>query len=164
MNTQPEQLLRQLKVLQLQKKDIDMQITEKKMVLEKYYQESIIMSTFSIEGVKATRKRKPEKWEYSDLTNRFRKDMINAIEDKEQQEREEGIATKVETDWTKQPKEPDILNLEFNKKKQQMIDDLYVQLGALSDRYHFSNKKEFSTKEYIVQYDNLKKKITDLEK
>ena len=100
MNIQPEQLLRQLKVLQLQKKDIDMQITEKKMVLEKYYQESIIMSTFSIEGVKATRKRKPEKWEYSDLTNRFRKDMINAIEDKEQQEREEGIATKVETGFT----------------------------------------------------------------
>ena len=68
------------------------------------------------------------------------------------------------TDWTKQSKEPDTLSLEFNKKKQQMIDDLYVQLGALSDRYHFSNKKEFSTKEYIVQYDQLKKKITDLEK
>ncbi len=67
-------------------------------------------------------------------------------------------------DWTKQPKKPDTLSLEFNKKKKQMIDDLYVQLGALSDRYHFSNKKEFSTKEYIVQYDHLKKKITDLEK
>ena len=67
-------------------------------------------------------------------------------------------------DWTKQPKEQDTLSVEFNKKKQQMIDDLYVQLGALSDRYHFSNKKEFSTKEYIVQYDHLKKKITDLEK
>ena len=100
MNIQPEQLLRQLKVLQLQKKEIDMQITEKKMVLEKYYMDSIIMSTFSIEGVKATRKRKPEKWEYSDTTIRFRKDMINAIEDKEQQEREEGIATKVETGFT----------------------------------------------------------------
>ena len=100
MNIQPEQLLRQLKVLQLQKKEIDMQITEKKMVLEKYYQESIIMSSFSIDGVKATRKRKPEKWEYSDTTNKFRKDMINAIEDKEQQEREEGIATKVETGFT----------------------------------------------------------------
>ena len=94
MNAQPEQLLRQLKVLQLQKKEIDMQIIEKKMVLEKYYMDSIIMSSFSIEGIKATRKRKPEKWEYSDTTNRFRKDMINAIEDKEQQEREEGIATK----------------------------------------------------------------------
>ena len=100
MNIQPEQLLRQLKVLQLQKKEIDMQITEKKMVLEKYYMDSIIMSTFSIDGVKATRKRKPEKWEYSDKTNRFRKDMINAIEDKEQQEREEGIATKLETGFT----------------------------------------------------------------
>ena len=93
MNAQPEQLLRQLKVLQLQKKEIDMQIIEKKMVLEKYYMDSIIMSSFSIEGIKATRKRKPEKWEYSDTTNRFRKDVINAIEDKEQQEREEGIAT-----------------------------------------------------------------------
>tara|TARA_Y100000004_G_scaffold177050_1_gene218198 strand:- start:258 stop:572 length:315 start_codon:yes stop_codon:yes gene_type:complete len=100
MNAQPEQLLRQLKVLQLQKKEIDMQITEKKMVLEKYYLDSIIMSTFSIQGVKATRKRKPEKWEYSNTTNQFRKDMINAIEDKEQQEREEGIATKLETGFT----------------------------------------------------------------
>ena len=100
MNTQPEQLLRQLRVLQLQKKEIDTQITEKKMVLEKYYQESIIMSSFSIDGVKAARKRKPEKWQYSDTTNRFRKDMINAIEDKEQQEREEGIATKLETGFT----------------------------------------------------------------
>ena len=67
-------------------------------------------------------------------------------------------------DWNRQPKEPDALSVEFDKKKQEMIDDLYVQLGALSDRYHFSNKKEFSTKEYIVQYDQLKKKITDLEK
>ena len=100
MNAQPEQLLRQLKVLQLQKKEIDMQITEKKMVLEKYYLEGIIMSSFSIDGVKVTRKRKPEKWEYSNTTNQFRKDMINAIEDKEQQEREEGIAVKLETGYT----------------------------------------------------------------
>ena len=100
MNAQPEQLLRQLKVLQLQKKEIDMQITEKKMVLEKYYLEGIIMSSFSIDGVKVTRKRKPEKWEYSNTTKQFRKDMINAIEDKEQQEREEGIAIKLETGYT----------------------------------------------------------------
>ena len=100
MNPQPEQLLRQLKLLQLQKKEIEMQITEKKMVLEKYYLEGIIMSSFSIDGVKVTRKRKPEKWEYSNTTNQFRKDMINAIEDKEQQEREEGIATKLETGFT----------------------------------------------------------------
>ena len=66
MKAQPEQLLRQLKVLQLQKKEIEMQITEKKMVLEKYYLDSIIMSNFSIDGVKAERRRKPEKWQYSD--------------------------------------------------------------------------------------------------
>ena len=67
-------------------------------------------------------------------------------------------------DWNKQPKEPDTLTLEFNKKKQEIIDDLYVQLGALSDKYMFSNRKTFSTKDYIVQYDELKKKITDLER
>ena len=100
MNAQPEQLLRQLKVLQLQKKEIDMQITEKKMVLEKYYMDSIIMSTFSIDGVKATRKRKPEKWEYSNELNSYKKDIATAIEDREQQEREEGIATKLETGFT----------------------------------------------------------------
>ena len=33
MKAQPEQLLRQLKLLQLQKKEIDLQITEKKMIL-----------------------------------------------------------------------------------------------------------------------------------
>ena len=100
MNAQPEQLLRQIKVSQLQIKELETQITEKKMILEQYYQEGIIMSSFSIEGVKATRKRKPEKWEYSDTTNQFKKDMINAIEDKQQQEREEGIAVKIETGFT----------------------------------------------------------------
>ena len=122
MNAQPEQLLRQLKVLQLQKKEIDMQITEKKMVLEKYYMDSIIMSTFSIDGVKAVRKRKPEKWEYSESTKKSRTDMVKYIE------------------------------------------DLYKQLGELNDRYMFNHNSEFATKEYIVQYDELKKKIYDLEK
>ena len=48
MNVQPEQLLRQIKVSQLQIKELETQITEKKMILEKYYQEGIIMSSFSI--------------------------------------------------------------------------------------------------------------------
>ena len=100
MNIQPEQLLKQLRVLQLQKKEIDTQITEKKMVLEKYYQESIVMSSFSIDGVKATRRRKPEKWKYSDKLNSYRKDILDALEDREQQEREEGIATKIDTGFT----------------------------------------------------------------
>ncbi len=100
MKEQPEQLLRQLKVLQLQKKEIDMQITEKKMVLEKYYMDSIIMTRFEIDGIKAERRRKPEKWTYSNELLSYKKDIATAIEDREQQEREEGIATKIDTGFT----------------------------------------------------------------
>tara|TARA_R100000655_G_scaffold7848_1_gene20870 strand:+ start:4088 stop:4402 length:315 start_codon:yes stop_codon:yes gene_type:complete len=100
MNVQPEQLLRQIRVAQLQKKELETQITEKKMILEKYFQESIIMSTFSIDNVKAVRKRKPEKWEYSKELVGYKKDIATAIEDREQQEREEGIATKIDTGFT----------------------------------------------------------------
>ena len=67
-------------------------------------------------------------------------------------------------DWTKQPKEPDALTKEFKEKKQKMIDDLHIQLGALSDRYMFNHKSEFATKEYLVEYEALKKKIKELEK
>jgi len=67
-------------------------------------------------------------------------------------------------DWTKQTKEPDALSKEFKEKKQKMIDDLHMQLGALSDRYMFNHKSEFATKEYLVEYEALKKKIKELEK
>jgi hypothetical protein len=100
MKVQPEQLLRQIRVAQLQKKELETQITEKKMILEKYFQESIIMSTLSIDNVKAIRKRKPEKWEYSKELVGYKKDIATAIEDREQQEREEGIATKIDTGFT----------------------------------------------------------------
>jgi len=66
--------------------------------------------------------------------------------------------------WTKQPKEPDALSKEFKEKKQKMIDDLHIQLGALSDRYMFNHKSEFATKEYLIQYEALKKEIKELEK
>ncbi len=66
-------------------------------------------------------------------------------------------------DWTKNPKE-DELTKEFKDKKQKMIDDLHIQLGALSDRYMFNHKSEFATKEYLVEYEALKKKIKELEK
>jgi len=66
-------------------------------------------------------------------------------------------------DWTKNPKE-DELTKEFKDKKQKMIDDLHNQLGALSDRYLFNHKSEFATKEYLVEYEALKKKIKELEK
>ena len=66
-------------------------------------------------------------------------------------------------DWTKNPKE-DELTKEFKEKKQKMIDDLHIQLGALSDRYLFNHKSEFATKEYLVEHEALKKKIKELEK
>ena len=68
------------------------------------------------------------------------------------------------TDWTKEPKEEDALTKEFREKKLKMIEDLYKQLGELNDRFMFTHDSEFKTKEYVVQYDALKKKIYDLEK
>ena len=68
------------------------------------------------------------------------------------------------SDWTKKPEKEDALSKEFNNKKLKMIQDLYKQLGELNDRYMFNHNSEFATKEYIVQYDELKKKIYDLEK
>ena len=68
------------------------------------------------------------------------------------------------SDWTRKPKEQDALSKEFNDKKLKMIEDLYKQLAELNDRYMFNHDSEFATKEYIVQYDALKKKIYDLEK
>ena len=67
-------------------------------------------------------------------------------------------------DWNKKPKEEDTLTKEFREKKLKMIEDLYKELGELNDRYMFNHDSEFATKEYVVQYDALKKKIYDLEK
>ena len=67
-------------------------------------------------------------------------------------------------DWTKKPQQEDALTKEFREKKLIMIEDLYKQLGELNDRFMFTHESEFKTKEYVVQYDALKKKIFDLEK
>ena len=68
------------------------------------------------------------------------------------------------SDWTKKPQKEDALSKEFNDKKLKMIEDLYKQLGELNDRYMFNHDSEFKTKEYVMEYDALKKKIYDLEK
>ena len=68
------------------------------------------------------------------------------------------------SDWLKKPKEEDALNKEFKKAKQKMIDDLYIKLGSLSDRYMFNHKSEFVTREYLIEYELLKKQIKELEK
>ena len=72
-------------------------VDAKKELLEKYFNDGVIMSRFEIEGIRATRRRKPEKWQYSEELHKYKKEITNAIEDREQQEREEGIATKIDT-------------------------------------------------------------------
>ena len=97
MKAQPEQLLKQIKEGQMQIKAYQAIVDAKKELLEKYYADGLIMSRFEIEGIKATRRRKPEKWQYSEQLNKYKKEINNTIEDREQQEREEGIATKIDT-------------------------------------------------------------------
>ena len=66
--------------------------------------------------------------------------------------------------WSKPTKEEDLLNKEFKKRKKDLLKDLYIQLAALDDRYMFTHKSEFKTKEYMVEYENIKKQIMELEK
>ena len=100
MKPQPEQLLKQLKDWQNKKKVCQEQIEARKVILEDYFNDGYVMSAFEIDGVKATRRRKPEKWKYTDELNSYRKDILDALEDREQQEREEGLATKIDTGFT----------------------------------------------------------------
>ena len=66
--------------------------------------------------------------------------------------------------WTEGNKNTDELAKELKERKKELVKDLYVQLAELDDRFMFTHKSEFKTKEYVVQYDALKKKIYDLEK
>ena len=100
MKPQPEQVLKELKDWQIKMKACKEQIDARKLILEDYFNDGYVMSMFEIDGVKATRRRKPEKWKYSDKLNSYRKDILDALEDREQQEREEGIATKIDTGFT----------------------------------------------------------------
>ena len=97
MKAQPEQLLKQIKEGQMQIKAYQAIVDAKKELLEKYFEDGLIMSKFEIEGIKAIRRRKPEKWQYTEELNNYKKEINNAIEDREQQEREEGLATKIDT-------------------------------------------------------------------
>ena len=97
MKPQPEQLLKQIKEGQMQIKAYQAIVDAKKELLEKYFEEGLIMSRFEIKGIKAIRRRKPEKWQYSEELINYKKQINNDIEDREQQEREEGLATKIDT-------------------------------------------------------------------
>ena len=97
MKAQPEQLLKQIKEGQMQIKAYQAIVDAKKELLEQYFENGLIMSRFEIDGIKAIRRRKPEKWQYTEELNKYKKEINNAIEDREQQEREEGLATKIDT-------------------------------------------------------------------
>ena len=66
--------------------------------------------------------------------------------------------------WTEGNKNTDVLAKELKDRKKELVKNLYVQLAELDDRFMFTHKSEFKTKEYIVQYDNIKNKIKELEK
>ena len=79
MKAQPEQLLKQIKEGQMQIKAYQAIVDAKKELLEKYYEDGLIMSKFEIEGIKAIRRRKPEKWQYTEELNNYKKEINNAI-------------------------------------------------------------------------------------
>ena len=55
-------------------------------------------------------------------------------------------------------------NYEYIKKrKKEIIDDLYREIGELN-RIWNEQELELTTKEYITQFDNLKQRIHELEK
>ena len=52
---------------------------------------------------------------------------------------------------------------DIKKRKQEIIDDLYREIGELN-RIWNEQELELTTKEYITQFDNLKQRIRELEK
>ena len=52
---------------------------------------------------------------------------------------------------------------EIKKRKEEIINDLYKQIGELN-RIWEEQEIDLTTKEYITQFDNLKQRISELEK
>ena len=100
MNQQPEQLLKELKDWQNKKKECQNQIDARKVILENYFDDGFILNKFEIDGIQAIRKRNPEKWDYSAQLTKYKKEIKDEIEEKEQYEREEGIAKKQDTSYS----------------------------------------------------------------
>ena len=100
MTLQPEQLLTELKHWQSKKKECQEQIDARKVILENFYNDGFILNKFEINGIQAIRKRNPEKWDYSIELTKYKKEIKDEIEEKEQFEREEGIAKKQDTSYS----------------------------------------------------------------
>ena len=100
MNQQPEQLLKEIKEWQNKKNACQEQIDARKVILENYFNDGFILNKFEIEGISAVRRRNPQKWTYSNDLIKYKKEVHDAIEEKEQYEREEGIAKKHDTSYS----------------------------------------------------------------
>jgi len=100
MNQQPEQLLKEIKEWQNKKNACQEQIDARKVILENYFNDGFILNKFEIEGISAVRRRNPQKWTYSPDLIKYKKETNEIIEEKEQYEREEGIAKRHETTFS----------------------------------------------------------------
>ena len=66
-------------------------------------------------------------------------------------------------DWTSGVKETNNEYLEIKKRKQEIIDDLYLELGQLN-KIWTEQELALSDKDYVVKFDNIKQRIRELEK
>ena len=66
-------------------------------------------------------------------------------------------------DWTRGVKEINSEYVEIKKRKQEIIDDLYLELGQLNQIWT-EQELPLSDKDYVVKFDNIKQRIRELEK
>ena len=66
-------------------------------------------------------------------------------------------------DWTQGVKETNSEYLEIKKRKQEIIDDLYLELGQLNQIWT-EQEIPLSDKDYVVKFDDIKQRIKDLKK
>ena len=65
--------------------------------------------------------------------------------------------------WTRGVSDKTSDYYEIKKRKQEIIDDLYKEIGELN-RVWNENELELTAKEYICKFDELKQRIHELEK
>ena len=65
--------------------------------------------------------------------------------------------------WTRRVSDKTTEYDEIKKRKEQIIKDLYAQIGELN-RVWNENELELTTKEYICKFNELKQRIHELEK
>ena len=65
--------------------------------------------------------------------------------------------------WTRGVKETNSEYSQIKKRKQEIIDDLYIELGQLNQIWT-EKELELSDKDYVVKFDNIKQRIRELEK